>query len=124
MKCRIDVNTEGEVMSAVSPKEVDEAIKKVSETIANDSNIDEVITAFAELGIQIKNPDDGTFKSWYDILEEMSEIWERSSLKMNSKWHMYISFVKSAIRISRLCVLSYIQQLVNLSNWFGSRLKC
>ena len=69
IKCRIDVNTEGEVMSAVSPKEVDEAIKKVSETIANDSNIDEVITAFAEY-IQIKNPDDGTFKSWYDILEE------------------------------------------------------
>lgn len=96
-------------MSVVSPKEIEEAIKKVSETIANNSNIDEVIDAFAELGIQVKNPD-GSFKCWDDILEEMSSIWERRTL-MNSKWHMYVSFVKSIIRIAG-CVFSLI-----FNNW-------
>lgn len=41
----------------------------------------------------------------------MSEVLERSNLKMNSKWHMYVSFVKSIIRIAG-CVFSLI-----FNNW-------
>lgn len=65
-------------MSAVTPKEMEEAIKKVNETIIKNIDIDEVVIAFEKLGIQVKNPD-GTFKCWYDILEEMSEVWKKLS---------------------------------------------
>lgn len=70
-------------MSAVSPRETEDAIKKVNETIAKEIDIDEVITAFAKLGIQVKNPD-GTFKCWYDILEEMSEVWKKLSAEKDA----------------------------------------
>ena len=63
-------------MSATSPKEIEEAIKRASETITKDTDIDKVIDAFAKLGIQVINSD-GTFKCWYDIFEEMSEVWEK-----------------------------------------------
>lgn len=71
-------------MSAVSPKEIEEALKRVNETIAKEINIDEVITAFAKLGIQVKNPD-GSFKCWFDILNEMSEVWNKLSV---NKYYM------------------------------------
>lgn len=66
-------------MSAVSPKEIEEALKRINETMAKETDIDEVITAFAKLGIQVKNPD-GSFKSWFDILNEMSEVWDKLSI--------------------------------------------
>ena len=47
--------------------------------MAKEIDIDEVITAFAKLGIQVKNPD-GSFKSWFDILNEMSEVWDKLSI--------------------------------------------
>lgn len=72
-------------MSAVSPKTIEEAIKRVNDTISKDINIDERITAFAKLGIQVKNPD-GSFKCWYDILFEMSEVWD----KLNEEEHLNV----------------------------------
>lgn len=70
-------------MSAVSPKEIEEALKRVNETMSKEINIDEVITAFTKLGIQVKNPD-GSFKSWFDILNEMSEVWNKLSVNKDT----------------------------------------
>lgn len=35
-------------MSAVSPKEIGETLNRVNETILNETNINEIITAFAK----------------------------------------------------------------------------
>lgn len=64
-------------MSAVSPKEIEEVINKIT---SKDIHIDEVIASFEDLGIQVKNPD-GSFICMDDILRAMSETWN----KLNDK---------------------------------------
>ena len=38
-------------------------------------NIQKVKENFNNLGIQIQN-EDGSYKCWFDILEEVSEVWK------------------------------------------------
>ena len=66
-------------MIAMPPEEIEEAINKVNEAIAKETNIDKTIAAYAKLGIQVKNPD-GSFKCWYDILNEVSEVWDKLNI--------------------------------------------
>lgn len=66
-------------MIAMTPNEMEKAIKKANETTVKYTDIDEVSVVFAKLGIQVKNQD-GSFKCWFDILNEISEAWKKVSV--------------------------------------------